>query len=423
MHSDKKRCADTLSLSRQAEQNRAEERVSIDTKKGSKYNKSNEKRGGGIQLKKRKWKFRIAGGAVTLLGIYLMAVGYGETITLTIATVVLIFGIAIWSMATPENYNSMTDMIAMISMEKPRKIEEFYEAYKNVDTPFGSAWLAKFYTMRQKALVFGPDAKGEYLYFWLTKDGHVGYLGYSFIEGFIKKKLTTPVYPIHEDVAENLADHLSYHSDLMMFQSELKANLEHFVKTGTVQPFQKISASQIYTFTEDYRLTGQHFDLEDTDGNLVYEIDSTVPLKTFYIYDAMHTEIFRMTKELLHALPTYRFYLYGEPYGVLKKQFALVRDQFSMELPGGKTGTPGIRRLHRPQLLGKTERNYDRRHRRQYGSYRRKHHVRQCVSDCLRCKISAAADRTRCDGGKRTGTRQGRRSFQSVLTKEREGNL
>ena len=168
MHSDKKRCADTLSLSRQAEQNRAEERVSIDTKKGSKYNKSNEKRGGGIQLKKRKWKFRIVGGAVTLLGIYLMAVGYGETITLTIATVVLIFGIAIWSMATPESYNSMTDMIAMISMEKPRKIEEFYEAYKNVDTPFGSAWLAKFYTMRQKALVFGPDAKGEYLYFWLS---------------------------------------------------------------------------------------------------------------------------------------------------------------------------------------------------------------------------------------------------------------
>ena len=82
--------------------------------------------------------------------------------------------------------------------------------------------------LHDAALVFGPDAKGEYLYFWLTKDGHVGYLGYSFIEGFIKKKLTTPVYPIHEDVAENLADHLSYHSDLMMFQSELKANLEHF---------------------------------------------------------------------------------------------------------------------------------------------------------------------------------------------------
>ncbi len=194
-------------------------------------------------MKKRKWKFRIAGGAVTLLGIYLMAVGYGETITLTIATVVLIFGIAIWSMATPENYNSMTDMIAMISMEKPRKIEEL---------PFLSVRRAV----------------------WC-----------------VEKAVCT--------------------------------------RTGSV-------------------------------------LDGTA---------------------------------------------------------GGKTGTPGIRWLHRPQLLGKTERNYDRRHRRQYGSYRRKHHVRQCVSDCLRCKISAAADRTRCDGGKRTGTRQGRRSFQSVLTKEREGNL
>lgn len=116
MHSDKKRCADTLSLSRQAEQNRAEERVSIDTKKGSKYNKSNEKRGGGIQLKKRKWKFRIAGGAVTLLGIYLMAVGYGETITLTIATVVLIFGIAIWSMATPENYITISLLVVITAL-------------------------------------------------------------------------------------------------------------------------------------------------------------------------------------------------------------------------------------------------------------------------------------------------------------------
>ena len=91
------------------------------------------------------------------------------------------------------------------------------------------------------------------------------------------------MYPIHEDVAENLADHLSYHSDLMMFQSELKANLEHFVKNGTVQPFQKISASQIYTFTEDYRLTGQHFDLEDTDGNLVYEIFLTSGTRIFTV--------------------------------------------------------------------------------------------------------------------------------------------
>lgn len=93
--------------------------------------------------------------------------------------------------------------------------------------------------------------------------------------------------------------------------------------------------SQIYTFTEDFKLTGQHFDLEDADGNLVYAIDSTVPLKTFRIYDAAHNEVFRMTKELLHVLPTYRFICMEEPYGTLQKKFALVKDRFSMELPEG----------------------------------------------------------------------------------------
>ena len=67
----------------------------------------------------------------------------------------------------------------------------------------------------------------------------------------------------------------------------------------------------------------------------MYAIDSTVPLKTFRIYDAAHNEVFRMTKELLHVLPTYRFYLHEEPYGTLQKKFALVKDRFSMELPEG----------------------------------------------------------------------------------------
>ena len=47
---------------------------------------------------------------VTLLGVYLMVIGYGATWSLTIATIVLIFGIAIWMMAKPEDYNSMTDI-------------------------------------------------------------------------------------------------------------------------------------------------------------------------------------------------------------------------------------------------------------------------------------------------------------------------
>lgn len=287
-------------------------------------------------MKARIIKFRLAGGLITVLGVYLMIIGYGQTWSLSIATVVLIFGIAIWMMATPKDYNQMTDMGAMIEMEKPRTIEEFYEAYKNVWTPLGSAWLGKFYTMKQTALVFGPDARGQYIYFWIQKNGAIGYIGYSFIEHFIKKQVTTPLIPMPEDTSLSIAGHLSYHSDLLMFQSELRENIERFIKTGQVLQFSQTKPSQIYTFTEEFKLTGQHFDLEDSEGNLVYEIDSTVPLKTFRIYDTSHNEVFRMTKELIHVLATYRFYLYGEPYGVLKEKFALVRDKFAMELPEGK---------------------------------------------------------------------------------------
>ncbi len=287
-------------------------------------------------LKRRVWKYRIIGALITLLGAYIMWKGYGMVETLSAGTVVLIIGIAVWMMSSPQDYNSSTDMAAMIAMDRPRKIEEFYQAYRQVQTPMGSAWLGQFYTMKQTALVFGPDNKGQYVYFWLTKDGNLGYLGYSFIEKFIRKRVTEPEIPFSENMSAGLAGHLSYHSDLMMFQKNLKENLEHFVKTGEVLPFQEVLPSQIYSFTEEYKLTGQRFELHDMNDELVYEIEGTAPLISFRIFDKNHVEVFRMTKELVHALATYRFYLYGEPYGVLEEQFALVKDKFAMELTEGR---------------------------------------------------------------------------------------
>ena len=60
-------------------------------------------------------------------------------------------------LASPDDYNGSTDICSMIAMDCPRKIEEFYEAYKDVRTPLGSGYLVQFYTMRQPALMFGPD--------------------------------------------------------------------------------------------------------------------------------------------------------------------------------------------------------------------------------------------------------------------------
>ena len=51
--------------------------------------------------------------------------------------------------------------------------------------------------------------------------------------------------------------------------------------------------------------------------------------------DTENTEVFRLEKQIGHALPTYRFYRNGELYGVLEKQFSLVRDAFTMEVQEG----------------------------------------------------------------------------------------
>lgn len=283
-------------------------------------------------LKKRMWKFRIWGALILAVGLWIMIKGYGTALILGFGTVVLIIGMAVWMMGSPADYNSMTDVAAMIPMDKPRKIEEFYEAFKNVKTPLGSGWLGRFYTMSQEALVFGPDERGEFFYFWLTKDGIVGYLGYSFLDGLVKERINEPIIPPAKDFATDVAGHLCYHSDFFMCQSYLKENLERFVKTGQVEPFRETLPSEVYTFTENFKLTGQHFELRDKDDNLVYEIDGTVPLISLYIYDNQHQEVFKLTKEIGHMLATYRFYLKGEPYGVLEKQFTLVRDKFAMQL-------------------------------------------------------------------------------------------
>ena len=191
-------------------------------------------------MKARVWIFRIAGTIVTLFGLYLLIKGYESTIMITLATLVLILGVSLWITATPQSYNSAsTDTVMMIGMDdKHRKIEEFYEAYKKVDTPLGSPWLGEFYTMKQKALVFGPNEKDEYLYFWLTRNGTVGYLGSSFLRKFIKKQLTKPVNPFKKK-KQNAEDSYGSEFEMTMFQQELKNNLEYFVKNGKVLPFNR----------------------------------------------------------------------------------------------------------------------------------------------------------------------------------------
>lgn len=271
-----------------------------------------------------------------MTGAMFIMKGYYSRFFISVGTVILIIGIAMWMMASPDSYNSSTDMVQMIAMDRPRKIDEFYEAYKDVQTPLGSCYLAEFRTMRRPALAFGPSSEGDYLYFWLTGDGNLGYIGYSFLECMIKKRITEPLHPLDENFGTNAAAYICYHSDIILMQKGLKKSMEHFVKTGEVLPVLESRPSRVYTFTEDFKFMGQRFDLRDEEGKRIYHIEGTVPLKQFYIYDVRNTEIFRVEKRILHALPTYNFYYRGEEYGRLEKKLVLIKDTFIMEVKEGK---------------------------------------------------------------------------------------
>ena len=144
-------------------------------------------------MKLRRILYRLVGSVVAILGFGLILKFYYSTVMISVGTVILICGVAIWMAATPEDYNRADGVVKMITFgDTIRKIEDFYEAFKNVPTPLGSGYLGRFYTMKQPGLIFGPDEYGNYLYFWITNSGINGYLGYSDIFEIFYMKIFLP---------------------------------------------------------------------------------------------------------------------------------------------------------------------------------------------------------------------------------------
>jgi len=301
-------------------------------------------------LRRRMWKFRLISLALIAIAIWICFAGNWQETPVFIATVVLIIGLAMWSLGSPADYNDSVDTGAMIDLGGPRKIEDFFDAYRHLRTPLGSAYLAALSPTDKTALVFGPDSIGQYLYFYLTGDDLLGYVGFSPVGITISETLTEPEFPPALPETTTLAGQLCYHSDLFRMKDWLKESLEAFVKTGTPLPFRPLEPSQIYTFRERFDLTGQRFTLEDSQGQARYTVEGTAPLVTLRVLDKDEQEVFRMTKQLGHALTTYKFYSGDQLYGTLEKQLEFARDRFTMETAEGT--------LELREYLGTVGRNF-----------------------------------------------------------------
>lgn len=188
------------------------------------------------EMKRRIWKFRILGLMLMALAVWLCVAGNWRTVPVGIATVILIVGLAVFNMGAPEDYNAMAEGVGMIAMDRPRTIEEFGQAFKEVVTPLGSGWLGTFSTSPRESLIFGPGSGGVYLYFYLSGDGLVGYVGCSALEAAISGRITVPLYPPQEGAGQGLGEE-PYESEILSLRDWLQESLEHYVKTGMPLPF------------------------------------------------------------------------------------------------------------------------------------------------------------------------------------------
>lgn len=198
-------------------------------------NENNEKEATKRALTRRKWSYRIVSIIVILISIKICIAGHWEDIPVSFATVVLIIGVAIWMLGSPGDYNSGDNGVIMITMEEPKKIEDIYEAYRKLETPLGSCYLGKITTMKQQALIWGPNSEGEYLYFWLNDSGIVGYLGYFGLDGLISKHITEPDFPIKE-VPEANKDIVNYPVSIWTVQAQLHDSLKFYTEMGQALP-------------------------------------------------------------------------------------------------------------------------------------------------------------------------------------------
>ena len=228
-------------------------------------NENNEKEATKRALTRRKWSYRIVSIIVILISIRICIAGHWEDIPVSFATVVLIIGVAIWMLGSPSDYNPGDNGVIMITMEEPKKIEDIYEAYRKIETPIGSCYLGKITTMKQQALIWGPNSEGEYLYFWLNDSGIVGYLGYSGLDGLISKHITEPDFPIKE-VTENNAveENVIGENTTEDKEAEVK-NVVYPVSIWTVQ-------TQLHDSLKFYAEMGQALPLPDVQPAYEQEI-------------------------------------------------------------------------------------------------------------------------------------------------------
>lgn len=289
-------------------------------------------------------KFLLQGAALILILLGCVCIYASQsTFMITISTLLWIGGYAIWLVADPKSYNDTLDLQKMVEIEG--SIAEIYKDMKNIETPLGKPWLCKVFSIKGKALVYGPNVAGDYIYIYRSM-GMVCLVGCSNIEFLEPEESQLYRLDVVGKSREDQTDTLYTAVSIAGLLEEMERMYDFYGKNGyapdaaTVKDIFGTNVDkkcELYTFTEDFKLSGQKFFLQDLEGNILYDVEGTYPLKTLRIRKHGEEEVvFRVTKRLLHLLPYYDFYE-GEDkkIGSFSKEIDVSHDSFKMNLPDG----------------------------------------------------------------------------------------
>lgn len=168
--------------------------------------------------KVRFFLFRVGGVALAALGLVLIVRD-----SIVSGTMLLIGGLALCVSASPQSVNRNCPDQKQLACPPDVTVASLYAAFASVDTPLGKPFLGRIKTIDGDVMIWGPNARDEYVYLYRSRSGRYLHLSSNIFPEWI----TTPI-PAGEKKDEPL--------DMPELLADLCDCIEDYLKTGNVRP-------------------------------------------------------------------------------------------------------------------------------------------------------------------------------------------
>ncbi len=272
-----------------------------------------------------------------IVGLVVMGKLGFEKLGVILGSIISVGGAAMYMMSSSKTYSRSIDNVYTIADASHIDMKKLFEDFKDIETPLGKAWMSKIKLVPGEAMIFGPGIDDSYVYVYKKgKSINVAQNAFTyFILASEEDKHRLAAKKITPEL--NVKNAVCISMNGMTIKEDVFHAISSYAQTGKATEISSnIDKHSVYSFDEDFNLLSQNFTLEDIDDNVIYDIEGTMPLKTFSIKDhKTNEEVFRCSKKTIKILPHYTFYKNGQEYGTFKKKMHLIRDSFLMETADG----------------------------------------------------------------------------------------